>query len=224
MNILAIDTSNSNLLVGLKTSTNTYCSEKITSSKHLETLLPQVENLLEQASLQPVNLDLVGVVVGPGSFTGIRIGVATTKAFMSCFNKIKCVAVNSLELLAYNILSKSNSIQNIICVIPSTMRKFYVGAFRGRNRTQPDRMMEIEELKTFVDDSECMVVVPQGVSLDFCQTHSVEVDQQDLFDYIERAKIDNNFVDINNLKPYYLGLSQAEADLLKKEEKDGSNI
>ena len=224
MNILAIDTSNSNLLVGLKTSTNVYCSQPIVSTKHLETLLPAVEGLLDQAGLQPVNLDVVGVVVGPGSFTGIRIGVATTKAFMSCFKNLKSIAVNSLDLLAYNILSKSNSIQDTVCVIPSTMRKFYVGVFHGKQRLQQDQMMEIDQLKTFVQGNKYKVVVPSGVNLDFCDCIEVKVDHQDLFDYIERAKVENNFVDINGLKPYYLGLSQAEMDLLKKEEKDGTTV
>ncbi len=225
MNILAIDTSNSNLLVGLKTTAGQYCSSPVTTSKHLETLLPNVEELLEQAQMQPVNLDIVGVVVGPGSFTGIRIGVATAKAFMSCYKNLKCIAVNSLELLAYNTLSKSNSIGNVICVIPSTLRKYYVGVYRGKQALQPDKIMETAQLQELIQSTGYQVVAPSGVSLDFCDNlQNVSVDHQDLFDYIQRAIIDNKFVNINELKPYYLGLSQAELDLLKKEENNGSNI
>lgn len=225
MNILAIDTSSSNLLVSLKTNTQTYNCPKIQSTKHLETLLPQIENLLEQAELKPINIDILGVVVGPGSFTGIRIGVATAKAFMCAFKKIKCVAVNSLDLLAYNTLSKSNTIDDVICVIPSTLKKFYVGVFRGKDRELEDCLMETEELKNFINKKGCKVVVPADTTLDFCpECEQLNVGNDDLLDYIERAKIDDSFVTINQLKPYYLGLSQAELDLIKKESKDGTDI
>ena len=229
MNILAIDTSNSNLLVSLKTTTNTYNSPKQTTSKHLETLLPNIENLLESAGLKPNNIDIIGVVVGPGSFTGIRIGVATAKALMMCFKKIKCVAVNSLDLLAYNTISKSNTIQDVICVIPSTLRKFYVGQFHGKTRVAPDRIMETTELESLLESKQqknIQVVIPAGCTLDCCKDAlQLEITCDDIINFVERAKIDNNFVTSNNLKPYYLGLSQAEIDLNNKERKNnGTNI
>ena len=224
MNILAIDTSNSNLLVGLKATTGEYINAPLSTSKHLETLLPEIDKVLDQASFTLDNVDIIGVVVGPGSFKGIRIGVATAKAIMFVRPKIKCVAVNSIDLLAYNILSKSNTIQDVVCVIPSTLKKFYVGVYRGKQKVMQDQIMELAELKDFIQDKNYTVVVPTGTKLDLPFIVEQTIEHKSLFNFIERAKIDNNFVDINNLKPYYLGVSQAEAELLKKETKDGTNI
>lgn len=225
MNILTIDTSSSHLLVALRTNTNTYFNEANDDPKHLETLLPEIQNLLYKANLQVKNIDIIGIVVGPGSFTGIRIGVATAKAFMCSNKNMKCVAVNSLDLLAYNTISKSNTIQDIICVIPSTLKKFYVGVFHGVDRIMQDKLMEVDELKEFVTNSTYKVICPLGTRLDFYKSYEeVQIDNADLIAFVERAKIDDNFVSLNNLKPYYLGLSQAEMELIKKEKANGTNI
>ena len=69
---------------------------------HSESLLPLVSQILNETNLQLKNIDLLAIDIGPGSFTGIRIGVATVKAFVDSLN-IKYVCVNSLEGLSLNV-------------------------------------------------------------------------------------------------------------------------
>ena len=77
--------------------------------------MPMIKDSLEKANLSINNINLIVCDIGPGSFTGIRIGVATAKAFSDSLN-IPCIAVNSLESLAYN-LKRSLNDGDYICSI-----------------------------------------------------------------------------------------------------------
>ena len=66
---------------------------------HLQNLMPQVKTVLEESGVELRELSAIGVSVGPGSFTGIRIGVSSARALAQIL-KIPCVPVSSLEALA----------------------------------------------------------------------------------------------------------------------------
>jgi tRNA threonylcarbamoyladenosine biosynthesis protein TsaB len=68
---------------------------------HSEKMMPQVEEMFKIAELDPGDVDAYAAAVGPGSFTGVRIGVATAKAMAQAVQK-PCVAVSTLEALAYS--------------------------------------------------------------------------------------------------------------------------
>lgn len=67
--------------------------------RHLESLVPAVDRLLSENALRPSDLDCVSAVVGPGSFTGIRVGVSAANAFSDALG-IPLIEVSSLELAA----------------------------------------------------------------------------------------------------------------------------
>lgn len=102
MNILAIDTSGNHLSIVL------FYKDKVISKhdkninlKHSVTLLPALEDMLENNGVSLSEIDVFCSVVGPGSFTGIRIGVSTVKALAYAFDK-KVLQVTSFDVLAYN--------------------------------------------------------------------------------------------------------------------------
>ena len=110
MKILCIDTSSK--LCGVGIFENEKLIDKIELNNgltHSETLMPILKQILEKNSLVLKDFDLIAVDIGPGSFTGIRIGVATAKAFFDSLT-IPCVGIDSLEILAYQIKEPS-----IIC-------------------------------------------------------------------------------------------------------------
>ena len=112
MKILAIDTSSK--LCGVALLENYNLIDKIVLNEgltHSEILLPSIEKILYENNLKISDMDLFVCDVGPGSFTGIRIGIATLKAFSDSLN-IPAIGVNSLECLAHNVSSSS-----IICSI-----------------------------------------------------------------------------------------------------------
>jgi len=103
LKILCIDTSSKICSVAILE--NTTLLKKIELDNgltHSETLMPLIKQILENCNLSLKNIDLLVSGIGPGSFTGIRIGISTVKAFSDSLN-IPCVGINSLETLAYNI-------------------------------------------------------------------------------------------------------------------------
>lgn len=113
MKLLAIETSGK--LCGACILENSKIIDKLELNNgltHSESLMPLIQELLEKNSLKISDFDAFVCDIGPGSFTGIRIGVATVKAFVDCFEKIQYTGISSLEALAFN--SNNNG---LICSI-----------------------------------------------------------------------------------------------------------
>ena len=130
---------------------------------HSENLLPMVESLLSRLDLTIDNIDLFAVSVGPGSFTGVRIGVATVKGL--AFGKGKpCVGVSTLEALAENLAFLSDS---LICPVMNARRnQVYTALFRGKNRLLPDSAISVAELENILSAySEPVLFVGDGYDL-----------------------------------------------------------
>lgn len=108
MKILCIDTSSNLCSVAILEDYNLIKKIELNNGlTHSETLMPLIKQILDECNLSLKNIDLLVSDIGPGSFTGIRIGVSTIKAFSDSLN-IPCIGVSSLEILAYNI--KTNGI------------------------------------------------------------------------------------------------------------------
>lgn len=113
---------------------------------HSQTLMPMAERALEMAGLAPGDLDGLAVVVGPGSFTGVRIGVAAVKAMAQALNKPVC-PVNALDMLAMNLPACPD---RVCAIMDARRRQVYAGVFRmeaGRPRVQGEyRALALAEL------------------------------------------------------------------------------
>ena len=115
MKILAVDTSSKLCSVAILEDTNLIKKLELDNGlTHSETLMPLIQQLLNECSLSLNNIDLLVSDVGPGSFTGIRIGVSSCKAFSDTLN-IPCVGISSLEVLAYNIQNDGIICSTIDC-------------------------------------------------------------------------------------------------------------
>ncbi len=102
MKILSIDTASDICGVSILENENLICNlDSNTGRTHSENLMPMVEDAFSKSNLSLKDIDLLVCDKGPGSFTGIRIGVATVMAFHDSFD-IPCVGISSLEALAYN--------------------------------------------------------------------------------------------------------------------------
>ena len=96
---------------------------------HSTKLLPQIEYMMKNAETQFSDIDLFAVTVGPGSFTGQRIGVSTAKALAHAVNK-PMVGVSSLMAMAYNI----KYTDFLICPIMDARREqVYTATFKWKN-------------------------------------------------------------------------------------------
>ena len=103
MKVLSIETSSKICSVAILEDKNLIKKIELNNGlTHSETLMPLIKQILEETNLTLSQMDLLVCDIGPGSFTGIRIGVATVKAFSNSLN-IPSVGISSLEGLAYSI-------------------------------------------------------------------------------------------------------------------------
>lgn len=129
MKILAIDTASEICGVSILEDFNLIKQlDANTGRTHSENLMPMIQSTLDECNISLKNIDLLVCDKGPGSFTGIRIGVATAKAFHDSLN-IPCIGISSLESLAYNINN-----EGLICsIIDCKNDNCYYGIYEFKN-------------------------------------------------------------------------------------------
>ncbi len=117
-----------------------------TGLTHSQTLLPMAQQLLQNCGKQVEELTAVAVAAGPGSFTGVRIGVSAAKG-LAWGREIPCVGVSTLEAMA---LSLGVWQGYICCVMDARRSQVYNALFRAEGgkltRCCPDRALSLEEL------------------------------------------------------------------------------
>lgn len=102
MKILGIDTSTMAASVAVLEDDKLICEYTVNTKKtHSQKLMPMIENMLNLSEIDITEIDAIAICIGPGSFTGLRIGMATAKA-MAHVNNVPIIGVNSLEMLSAN--------------------------------------------------------------------------------------------------------------------------
>ncbi len=144
MKILSIDTSSKICSVAVLEDTNVIIEKNIDDSlTHSQKLMPMIDNILNELNMKLTDFDLFSCSIGPGSFTGVRIGVSTVKAFCDVTN-VPATCVSSLEGLAYNTLNSNiESNATIVCsLIDAKNDNVYCGIFENEN----DEFVQLEDL------------------------------------------------------------------------------
>lgn len=114
MKILAIDTSGSNCSVAIIDNEKIISDFNLnTGTTHSQNLVPMLEQIQSFSKIDLKDIDAIACCIGPGSFTGIRIGIATAKGIALSLNK-PVIGISSLESLAYNVPSFDGTICSII--------------------------------------------------------------------------------------------------------------
>lgn len=127
MKILGISTSSNIASVAICEDEKTILELNIDNNKtHSETLIPLLNNLFNKTDLNLSDINAIACDVGPGSFTGIRIGISSVKAIAESLS-IPVISVSSLEALAYNVNTTN---YNTICsLIDARNDQVYAGIF-----------------------------------------------------------------------------------------------
>ena len=188
---------------------------------HSRTLLPMAEDMLKNAELRLSDVDLIAVAHGPGSFTGIRIGVSTVKGLAWAAEK-PCVGVSTLEAMAWHGLAAGG----YICPVMDARRsQVYNALFKIENgrpvRMTEDRPIALEELAKEVTALGAPVfLIGDGAALcfEYFTAHGVpcvmapdNLRWQDAWG-VAMAAADKTPGNADELLPVYLRLSQAERE------------
>ena len=222
MKILSIETAGSVCAVAL-TENNRLIKEVLLDdgNTHSVKLMPLIDKLLSETNTKVSDVDLFACDIGPGSFTGIRIGVSTIKAFMDVTNK-KAVGITSLETLAYNI-----DTEEIVCsLIDAKNENVYYGFFKKENKTYKstdklgfdniNNVIEIAKQKNkkiiFIGNGSTiykdMIESKMNNAVVILDEESNKLNARNIA--FAALKKQDEAVDSNNLSPVYLRKSNAE--------------
>ncbi len=232
MNILSFDTSTKAasiaLLKGDELIGEVFINDKRT---HSQKLMPMLESLFKLGDITMDDIDLLAVCIGPGSFTGLRIAMATVKAIAHVKN-LKIVAVNSLESLAFNL---GHTAKKIISILDAQGKNLYTASYKMEKnilkQVSEIEVLEIDELVARIKE-EGQEVLILGEGLD----KSKEAFK---FDLVEFASPDKNVskassvavlasekyrknIDVYtcyDIEPLYIRKSQAEIQYEEKQRK-----
>jgi tRNA threonylcarbamoyladenosine biosynthesis protein TsaB len=197
---------------------------------HSQRLMPQLVSLLENSGYEPQDLEGIGVGLGPGSFTGIRIGLATAKTMAQAL-QIPIVGISTLEAMAYNLKYTST----YLCpMIDGRRDRVFAALYKGRGKEKlaaesQDSLIAIDDLlRELADIDEAIYFIgevaskykdriikeikqPKFVSSSFNFPRASMIGELSLKKLLE-GKEDNLFA----LTPNYLKRSQAEIQWEKK--------
>jgi tRNA threonylcarbamoyladenosine biosynthesis protein TsaB len=123
MNLLALDTSTEFLSIALQFKGETLARGWHAQQQHAEMALPEIQRLLADASAALSDLDGIALSVGPGSFTGLRIGCGIAQGLAFGLN-IPTVGVNTLAALAADV-----AMPRVLTVLDARMNEFYLAAY-----------------------------------------------------------------------------------------------
>lgn len=218
MLLLSVDSSAVTASAALTDDDRVIKSELINKGlTHSETLLPLIEDVMEGYDYK--QLDAVAVSAGPGSFTGVRIGVATVKGLAFPYN-IPCISVSALEAIAYNFTDKNA----VICAVMDARRmQFYNALFKAENgnitRLTEDRAISLDDLRKEISAYDNVIIAGDGAELCFnglMLDNTVLADKEVMYQSgigVSRAAQNKELISASALMPLYLRMSQAEREL-----------
>lgn len=234
MNVLGVDTSAKVCAAALLSGDRVLSSfAEQNGFTHTQTLLPGIIDLLEKNRLNADELDCIAVSCGPGSFTGLRIGIATVKG-LAFLKSTPCVPVSTLEALAWRALEFTD--QALICPVMDARRgEFYNALFSLSGgvitRLTSDRAISAAALYEEIQKQENLIILGDGseklidalglpdtllAPLNFRYQSGEAVARLGM-----RLFRSGSFVSPEELSPKYLRLPQAERDWHKNHPEEG---
>ena len=224
MKILALETAAKAVSAAVSEDGKILCSGyQDTGLTHSRTLMPIVEHILKNTGLTVADMDAIAVAAGPGSFTGIRIGVAAAKGLAFAADK-PAVGVSTLAAMARNVAFCDGL---VICAMDARRQQVYNALFEAKDgqltRLTPDRAIDLEELaeelrsdprpKTVVGDGAklCLAhLTAAGIPCRLAPAHLVMQNAMSVALEAEAMAAEGKLVSAQALEPVYLRPAQAD--------------
>ena len=205
---LVIDTCNSNLTVALirDNSILSIYNERIFTDLSTK-IFPVMQEVFIKANVEPKDIDTIFVSNGPGSFTGIRIGVTVAKTYAWALNK-KIIPFSSLEMMATTIVSEDY----IVPVIDARRDYVYAGIYNEHlDNIMKDTYIGIDDLKQGLQGKSYKII-----SYDEFEQLDTINPELNVLKIVEKHKNDS-VTNPHSLNPNYLKLTEAEMNLKKND-------
>ncbi len=221
MKILAMDTSSVNATVAVSDENRILGEFTVGNERaHSQIIMPMLDQMLKYCSLSVKDIDVFAVAIGPGSFTGLRIGMAAMKTLAQSLDK-KIIGISSLDGVAVSFFATDK----VICPIFDAHRNdVYNALYLNGDKIVNDRIVDFDELLIELSGRE-VIFCGDGVlkykdriesfSMNNWHLAPINLSMQKASSIIsialKRAK-NNDFDNLYELSPIYLRLSQAERE------------
>ena len=183
---------------------------------HLQNLMPQIESIVRESGVALKDIDVIAVSCGPGSFTGIRIGVSSARALSQVLGT-PCVTVSSLEALAMNAVSEAGEAgeagENVL-VCPM-LGPYMLDEFLQKAQSYDSILLMGDATDTYAE--KIAELRPEGI-----ETASADIKYQDAVTVARLgAKIyaEKGGLAYNQVEPDYMRIAEAERKLREKQRK-----
>lgn len=207
MKTLFIDTSLSSLVIGLVEDNKLLSSKFIVLNNDLSiNAIPYIDVLLREANLKPEQIDKIMIVNGPGSFTGIRIGVTIAKVMAWSLNK-EIIPVSSLKAMALSV----DNYDYVISLIDARRDHYYAGIYDSNNNIMGEQYISGVELLHKINSlkGNKILVSNKSFMLGNNQVSGVKLDILNIVNYYSNHET----VNPHDLNPNYLKKTEAEDKL-----------
>ena len=202
MKKLLINTATDELFIVLKKDNEVFSKRISSQMHHNETMLPVLDELLSENNVEINEIEEFGVIIGPGSFTGIRVGISTIKAFRDVL-KVRAKGVNTLDYLFALSRSVNPEIETV-AIAGSRDSYFVAKLIHGVAYIYP-RNLTLNELKEVAEDKQI------GMFKEDENLNCFVVEQnEEIFLKCTETSVDEKLI------PVYYQLSQAESEKLKR--------
>lgn len=234
MNILAVDSSGKRAGAAIMRDGNIVAEILLnTGLTHSEMLLVVIDKIFELSKMTPSDIDFFSTTTGPGSFTGLRIGISTIKGLSMGVDKM-CISVPTLRAMA-EIYQSPNTL--IVPVIDARSNRVYSSVYlrsigKSINQLVPDSVFEINDLYDIIDAfkkpvsfvgdidvlsnsgiMERLNTIPLPESHSYLRASHVAITAAKL-------QSDGEYCDPEDLNPHYLIPSQAEREYDKNNQQN----
>jgi len=191
MNSLLLDSTYKDLNVGLAIDNEVYKTSYEAFQRQSELMILEIEKLLKEHHVSPKEIGEIIVTHGPGSYTGLRIGLTIAKVY-SYAVKCPCYSLSSL-----NVLIKKDT--NSICLLNARSNRSYIGVYNNNKVLLGDQVLTNDEVKKYISEHQDYVICGDTEYLGIDGYHA------DLLENMFFLKNESNKVsDIYTLKATYL--------------------
>lgn len=215
MKKLLTDTSGSCASLGIFDGRNELYSGSIEANREYNRLLiPMIEEGFRKTGLKPADIDIFGAALGPGSFTGIRVGVAAMKGMAQALGK-KFAGVSTLDILAASCKTE----KEITALIGAGRSEFYAAKYESGVMKSPYMLLTKEEAVLETAGGVCFAILENEPYAGLLSSESAafrikKISMSIFNDIIEQSRGEGNMLDA---APVYVRKSEAEVKLLEKQ-------
>ncbi len=206
--MIALCTATKKALLGVSINGKEACEELDANCKHSENVMLTIDKMLDEIDENIIDNDCFSVVIGPGSFTGLRIAVALVKGLIAGGGEKKIISITTSQLMAYSYIIEKKPKNQFFTVINALSGKYYICGFSPDGKViEEDKVVEEEELNN-------LGTVKVGLEEEAIKNMDcyVNLHAQELLALSKEKLLKNEVINPQQLIPLYIRKSQAEEE------------